>query len=51
MQARVNEPFIIPPGNGIGYMLRVGAKIAIQFITEVRFWRGRKGGEVVKDIF
>ena len=29
MKARVNEPPLIPPGNGIGYMLGVGAKIAI----------------------
>jgi hypothetical protein len=51
MKARVNEPFFIPPGDGISYMLRVGAKIAIEFVTKVGFWRGRKRWEVVKDIF
>jgi hypothetical protein len=51
MQARVNVPFIVPPSDGIGYMLGVSAKVAIQFITKVGFWRGRKGGEVVKYIF
>ena len=29
MKARVNEPPLIPPGKGIGYMLGVGAKIVI----------------------
>jgi hypothetical protein len=29
MKARVNKPLLIPPGNGVGYMLRVGAKITI----------------------
>jgi len=50
MKARVNEPLLIPPGKGVGYMLRVGAKITIEFITKVGLWRGREGREVVEDI-
>jgi hypothetical protein len=29
MKARINEPLFIPPGKGIGYMLRIRAEITI----------------------
>ena len=50
MKARVNEPLLIPPGKGVGYMLGVGAEIMIQFIMKVEFWWGGKGREIVEDI-
>jgi hypothetical protein len=50
MKARVHMLPLIPPGKGIGYVLRIGAKITIELITKLRFERGRKGREIVEDI-
>jgi hypothetical protein len=29
MKARINEPLFMPPGKGVGYMLRICAEITI----------------------
>jgi hypothetical protein len=29
MKARINEPLFMPPGKGIGYVLRIRAEITI----------------------
>jgi hypothetical protein len=50
MEARINEPLFMPPGEGIGYVLGVSAEITIKLITKVGFGRGGKCWEIVEDV-
>jgi hypothetical protein len=51
METGINEPLLVPPSKSISNMLGVGTEIAIQFITEVGLWRGRKCWQIVEDVF
>ena len=50
MEVGIYKPFLVPPSECIGYMLRVSAEITVQFITKVRFRRGRKSWQLIKDV-
>jgi hypothetical protein len=40
----------MPPGEGVGYVLRIRAEIMIYLVTKVRFRRGGKCWQIVKDV-
>jgi hypothetical protein len=42
METRISTPFLVPPTDRVGDMLRVCAEITIELVAKITFQRGGK---------
>jgi hypothetical protein len=50
MEARINQLFLVPRSDCIGNMLVVSAEVTIKFVMEIRFRRGGKCWQIIKNV-